>query len=196
MSPSYFESICVRDGQPRLLHLHQARLWKTMGSVGPGLEELLAPLIPPSRGVFKVRIDYNLMGDILSCDISPYTPRPISSLALVECPDLDYSLKSTDRSALEQARQSRREASDVIITQDGFLTDTTYSNLVFGDGSRWVTPAHCLLPGIKRQYLLEAGAITASPLRAADIGRFPFCSLINAMLDPGDVLIPTSAIIL
>lgn len=33
-------------------------------------------------------------------------------------------------------------------------------------------------------------------VRAEDIGKFRFCSLINAMLDPGDVVVRTEDIIL
>ena len=71
------------------------------------------------------------------------------------------------------------------------MTDTRYSNVVFGDGSSWVTPETFLLPGTKRAFLLSRGDIRECSVRAEDIGKFRFCSLINAMLDPGDVVVRT-----
>lgn len=196
MSPSFFESICIRDGQAQSLRLHQSRIHRTLaGQTEPSLEEFLNSLPLLREGLFKLRIDYNDQGHILSHAIAPYTPRAIHSLALVDCPDLNYSVKSADRTALEQARLMRPDTDEVIITQNGFLTDTTYSNIVLGDGTRWVTPSHSLLAGTKRQYLLETGAITTLPLRGNDLTHYPLCSLINAMLNPGDILLPTSAIL-
>ena len=71
-----------------------------------------------------------------------------------------------------------------------------YSNVVFGDGSSWITPETFLLPGTKRAFLLSRGDIQECSVRAEDIGKFRFCSLINAMLDPGDVVVRTEDIIL
>lgn len=199
MPPSFFESICVQDGCPRLLELHQERIQRTLeareGKLKLSLGEFFSSLSLPSRGVFKVRVDYDKSGRILSHVVDAYTPRMIQKLALVECPNLDYSVKSSDRFELEQARLQCPDADDVIITKNGFLTDTSYSNIVLGDGHNWITPSHCLLPGVKRQYLLNTGAIIALPLREQDVLLYPLCSPINAMLNPGDVQIPSSSII-
>ena len=75
------------------------------------------------------------------------------------------------------------------------LADTR-TNVVFGDGSSWITPETFLLPGTKRAFLLSRGDIQECSVRAEDIGKFRFCSLINAMLDPGDVVVRTEDIIL
>ena len=72
----------------------------------------------------------------------------------------------------------------------------TRTNVVFGDGASWITPETFLLPGTKRAFLLSRGDIRECSVRAEDIGKFRFCSLINAMLDPGDVVVRTEDIIL
>ncbi|MBP7301015.1 MAG: aminotransferase class IV, partial [Akkermansia sp.] len=85
---------------------------------------------------------------------------------------------------------------EALILRNGMVTDTRYSNVVFGDGASWITPETFLLPGTKRAFLLSRGDIRECSVRAEDIGKFRFCSLINAMLDPGDVVVRTEDIIL
>ena len=85
---------------------------------------------------------------------------------------------------------------EALILRNGMVTDTRYSNVVFGDGASWITPETFLLPGTKRAFLLSRGDSRECSVRAEDIGKFRFCSLINAMLDPGDVVVRTEDIIL
>ena len=85
---------------------------------------------------------------------------------------------------------------EALILRNGMVTDTRYSNVVFGDGSSWVPPENLLLAGNKRAFLLSRGDIQECSIKAEDIGKFRFCSLINAMLDPGDVVVRTEDIIL
>ena len=135
--------------------------------------------------VGKCRIVYNR--DIIKIDFSQSTIFKITSLKIVESPALDYKHKYEDRSQLEKLYHKRGTADEVIISLDGRITDSFYANLAFYSGEKWYTPMHPLLKGTKRQQLLEAGKLIEEDLKVDDIHNFQEVSLINAMLDLGQV---------
>ena len=98
-----------------------------------------------AEGVVKCSIRYS--DKVESVNYLPYSPRPIRRLKLVECDDINYSRKYADRRALEALREKRGECDDVLIVKNGFVTDTSYSNIVFFDGSDYFTPDTFLLNG-------------------------------------------------
>lgn len=195
---TYLESICLCDGQPQHLSLHQERLARTWHFLGqpatavPILSQHLPSALPMGR--CKWRIVYSAEG-VLSSEVQPYTPRPTHTLCLVECPSITYTHKSTDRSALEACYAQRHGADDVLITRHGLITDTTIANVALYDGARWYTPSTPLLAGVQRQYLLEQGLLHERALLASAIGEYTHIALFNAMLPWGEVVLPTSHII-
>lgn len=196
-----FETVKWEDGAPCLLPWHQERVEAAMnlhgmdGSSIPDLASVLSACPgPDGRGVYKCHIMYDTLGRVRRPVFEPYRPRMVKKLACVEMPMLHYSCKWEDRTALLSAGAGRGADEEVLILQQGMVTDTRYSNVVFGDGSSWVTPETFLLSGTKRAYLLGRGAIQERSVSAGDISQFRFCSLINAMLDPGDVVVRTEDI--
>lgn len=197
-----FETVNWKDGAPCLLPWHQRRVEAAMklhGAVGAPVPDLAAVLAacpgPEGRGVYKCRITYDTQGRVERPSFESYRPRMVKRLVCVEMPLLDYSCKWEDRSELHAAGLGLGEDEEVLILRHGLVTDTRYSNVVFGDGSAWVTPETFLLPGTKRAFLLARGAVKERSVRAQDIGQFRFCSLMNAMLDPGDVVVRTEDIV-
>ena len=77
---------------------------------------------------------------------------------------IDYEDKTTERSALEALYAQRGDADDVLIVQNGLITDTTVANVACLIGGCWLTPARPLLEGTARARLLAEGK-----LREADI---------------------------
>lgn len=196
-----FETVKWKDGAPCLLSWHQRRVEAAMklhGAEGSAVPDLASALSacpgPEGRGVYKCHITYDTRGRVRRPSFEPYRPRTVKRLACVEIPRLDYSCKWEDRAALLAAGSGLGGDEEALVLQHGLVTDTRYSNVVFGDGSSWVTPETFLLPGTKRAFLLDRGEIEERPVRAEDIGQFRFCSLINAMLDPGDVVVRTEDI--
>lgn len=197
-----FETVKWEDGAPCLLPWHQRRVEAAMdlhgaeGSAVPDLASVLAAC-PGSegRGIYKCHITYDTQGKARRPVFEPYRPRLVKRLACVEIPRLDYFCKWEDRTELQAAGLGLGEDEEVLILRHGQVTDTRYSNVVFGDGSSWVTPETFLLPGTKRAFLLACGAIEELSIKAEDIKKFRFCSLINAMLDPGDVVVRTEDIV-
>lgn len=156
-------------------------------------EALHAPDVPRLRG----RLVYNLHGEA-DFSLLPYAPRRIETLRLVHDDHIDYSLKRTDRSALDACFARRRGADDVIIVRRGLLTDTTVANLALFDPhtARWYTPAVPLLTGTHRSALLSAGVLTPLPdLTPESLARFTRLRLFNALLGWGECELPIAAVL-
>jgi 4-amino-4-deoxychorismate lyase len=133
-----------------------------------------------SEGILKCRILYS---DIIhSIEFQPYTPRVIRALTLIEDNTIDYTYKYADRSMFDRLPPHAPDT-DLLIVKNGFITDTTFSNIVFYDGTQWVTPSTYLLNGTQRQRLLREGRIVSREIRVGDLSCFISAKPINAMLD-------------
>ena len=78
-------------------------------------------------------------------------------------------LKYADRSALARLLQRRDDCDEILIVRDGAITDTSYSNVAFFDGRKYVTPDTFLLNGTRRQYLLGTGVLTERRITPSDL---------------------------
>ncbi len=165
---------------------HYARMARTLRahsynlSVLEGLEEQAAHF-ETSLPVVKGRIVYG--NDFLQVNFSEYTPRVVQSLRLVRADNIDYSYKYEDRSAINRLHALRGAADDILIAQDGLLTDTSFSNIALWNGKEWVTPTSFLLNGTRRQTLLQNGVLREQKVRIADLAQYQEIQLLNAMLD-------------
>ena len=163
----FIETIRVEDGifvRPEL-HLHRMRQ-TVREAYGVAFNFDLADGSIPlqhRKGTVKCRIVYGR--SLSEISFAPYVPREIRSLRLVAADDeLDYHLKYADRSALARLLQRRDDCDEILIVRDGAITDTSYSNVAFFDGRKYVTPDTFLLNGTRRQYLLGAGAVSYTHL--------------------------------
>jgi 4-amino-4-deoxychorismate lyase len=118
----------------------------------------------------------------------PYLKRDVQKLYLIDCGDLEYSFKYSDRRALEKLKNSvpDPEISDIVLVKNGFITDTSFSNIALFDGNKWYTPATPLLMGTKRQYSIDNKIIFKRDIKPADLFNYRKARLINAMLDLND----------
>ena len=187
----FIETIRVEDGifvRPER-HLHRMRQ-TVREAYGVAFNFDLADGSIPlqhRKGTVKCRIVYGR--SLSEISFAPYVPREIRSLRLVAADDeLDYHLKYADRSALARLLQRRDDCDEILIVRDGAITDTSYSNVAFFDGRKYVTPDTFLLNGTRRQYLLGAGVLTERRITPSDLGGFERVVLINAMLGIEDDL--------
>ncbi len=193
-----FETICIVNGLPRHLPWHEARMMSAALELWgvhlvPDLEARIRVPAELSSGTVRCNVFYER--SILDIRYQPYKKKIIRSLRAVVCDDIDYSVKSVDRSRLDSLLALRDGCDEIIIIKNGMVTDTSMSNLIFYDGTGWITPSDALLPGTCRARLLAAGRIAERPLAAADIGNYIGCKLINAMRDlEGETMIPVSRI--
>ena len=179
------ESIRVKNGRLPLLALHQRRMDRARRAHFPKSPVIkLAKMIPeleiPDRGLFKLRIEY--ADRVLMTELVSYEVRPINSLQLVAAPGVKYTHKYSDRSTIQEAYQRRGTHDDVLMTQDGYLMDTSYGNVALYDGRHWYTPSYPMLRGVRREKLLAEKRIRPAIIRERDLGSFQSLRLMNAML--------------
>jgi len=178
-----FESIRVEGGQTHLLHYHQARIERSYRQLFQKecswkLESLLPDL--PITGLHKLRFLYN--DRTFTFELVPYNARKIETLKCVEINTYNYDLKFTDRSGIDQAFALRGDCDDVLMTKNGFLTDTSYCNILLFDGTDWVTPEKPLFEGVQREYLLDEKIIKVGEIHEKDLDNYESFMLVNAML--------------
>jgi 4-amino-4-deoxychorismate lyase len=146
-----------------------------------------------NNGIYKCRVVY--AQTVQQVEFLPYIPKQIQTLQLIENNAVQYEHKYLDRSHFDKLVQSA-DADDILIVQHGLITDSSFTNVVFYDGTKWVTPIQPLFRGIKRQILLEKRLIHEEKIAQKDLHRFTHAALINAMLDIGDTpYIPTANIL-
>lgn len=187
----FIETIRVEDGIFVRPEFHLQRMRQTVREAyGAAFNLDLADGSIPlqhRKGTEKCRIVYGR--SLSEISFAPYVPREIRSLRLVAADDeLDYHLKYADRSALARLLQRRDDCDEILIVRDGAITDTSYSNVAFFDGRKYVTPDTFLLNGTRRQYLLGTGVLTERRITPSDLGGFERVVLINAMLGIEDDL--------
>ncbi len=181
------ETICIENRQVRNVEYHNRRMnrsRKELLGISPELDLRDIIRIPAGMGTgtCKCRVIYDQK--VREVQILPYQPGKIESLKIVEDNEIDYRYKYADRSRLEQLLSLKGDCDDILILKDGYLTDTSYTNIVFRepDGS-WVTPANALLRGTMRQHLLDRGDITEAKIKPGDLTKFNLARLINCMMD-------------
>jgi 4-amino-4-deoxychorismate lyase len=179
------ESIKLLNGQFHRLHYHQARLDQSVLELfqlknAINLSHELSKQTIPKTGLFKCRVIYNQQ--IQSVEFIPYEPRPIQSLKVVHDLSVDYHLKYENRERINTLVEKRQFCDDILIVKNGFVTDSSYSNIIFFDGVKWVTPKSPLLKGTMRQFLLDAAEIKEEQITVQNIPSFRSFRLINAML--------------
>jgi 4-amino-4-deoxychorismate lyase len=106
-----------------------------------------------------------------------------SQIKVVEAGDFDYSFKYADRSIINAFLQAEPGYTDILFARGGFITDTSYANIVFGKSGQLYTPAQALLQGTMRQFLLNEGKIDIKEIKVADIDKYDTFQLINAMMN-------------
>ena len=114
---------------------------------------------------------------------------------MVEDNNISYTFKSTDRHELDRLLALRNGCDEVIIVKNGLITDTSFTNVAFFDGHKWVTPAQPLLNGTMRQWLLQCGQLTEAQITPASLTSFQRIMLFNAMIGAHELELPTTHII-
>lgn len=179
------ETIKLEKGIACNLRYHQQRVddsrFALFGITTP--LDISCAIIVPARakqGVYKCRLIYGK--EINELLYIPYLVKKIRSLQLVEASNIDYKFKYANRECFDSLLDDCN-CDEILIVKNGFITDTSFSNIIFFDGKKWVTPAYPLLRGTKRQQLLDEGSISEEEIRPQDLKRYTKAMLINAMLE-------------
>lgn len=180
------ETIKLLDGKFYNLSYHEQRMTRSLGSLFNRkepviLDKLLRQTLFPSQGLYKCRLLYD--DELTDIQYTPYEPRKVNRIKVVEDDSISYSFKYADRAAINRLFELRGNCDDVLIIRRGLVTDCSYANIVFREANQWFTPAPPLLEGTMRQQLLDKNMITAREIRKDDIRSFDTCRIINAMLE-------------
>ena len=182
----FIESICCINKQLRNLEFHQARFDRTRNDnfteINPILlDEIIKFPTDLTDEKYKVRIVYDR--EIQSVEFLPYQMKSINSIQLFEIdPKINYTYKYSDRSFLDEFLKEA-QTDDLILVKSNYITDCTYSNLVFFDGENWFTPRSVLLKGTMREALLQSNQISERNIKVSDLANFKSFKRINAMMN-------------
>lgn len=179
------ESIRLQNGNFHRLNYHQQRMDRSVKELSGqrnavSLMEALKKYNVPKTGLYKCRVVYS--DKIESVEFIPYEIKPVNSLRIVYDQEIKYEHKYQNRDSLNALLSQRQYCDDILIVRNGFVTDSSYSNVIFYDGVNWITPAAPLLKGTMRQFLLDTAEIKAAPVAIQDIPSFKKFRLINSML--------------
>jgi 4-amino-4-deoxychorismate lyase len=180
------ETIRSENGILNNLEFHNERMMRTLSDLF-GLNKVIdlgRIIFVPGHalnGIFKCRVEYD--HDIRKTEFIRYSQKNVRSLKAVEDNTIEYCFKFTDRKVIEKLLVKREECDDILIIKNGFITDTSYANVILRDKSGvWYTPSTYLLPGTRRASLLRQGRIREAEIRYTDIENYTEIKLINAML--------------
>ena len=192
------ESIKVLNKKFYNLEFHSERLNRSRKDLfgKEGHIDLSNELVIPGSlgdGLYKCRVVYS--DEIISAEFLPYQKRQIATLKIIKDDNIEYSHKYEDRGCIDKLYQLKGDCDDILIIKNLCITDTAFSNIVFFDGRKWITPSSPLLKGIKREMLIRSGEIVEDEIMIKDLKKFKKASLINAMLDIGETVIQTGNII-
>ncbi len=184
-----FETILIEQGQARNISYHQQRYEKSLLKFYPkmklqpfDLAKIIAKhtaLFTHREGLIRCRIDYNHHDYVLQC--FPYQQKVYRTFKPVFCDHIDYSLKFSDRTLLNNLLKQKEECDEIMIIRQGKVTDCSIGNLIFRQNNQWITPDKPLLEGTQRAKLLEQKKIIAREIFFEDLAQYEEIRLINAM---------------
>ena len=175
----FIETIRIQDGHVCHLSDHTDRMRRTadhFGFTAPTLPtDDLASLVPDElrTGTVRCRVVYD------------HTLREVTT----------YAFKYADRAPLARPDVPLGASDELLFVRDGYLTDTSYTNLVLRRGRELVTPDTFLLDGTCRRRLLREGVVHTEPVRLHDLPTYDELLLINAMMPLREAIrLPTTAV--
>ncbi|MDD2191129.1 MAG: aminotransferase class IV [Bacteroidales bacterium] len=180
--PKFIESIRLEKGVLQNLKFHQQRVNQTskIFSFNKTLDlRSIALTKINDDDIYKFRVLYS--ENDYSVEITRYKQREIRSLKLVYDNDIVYDHKFENRDALNELFEKRGDSSDILIVKNGFITDSSYSNIVLFDGEDYFTPSTFLLNGTMRQRLLDEKRIKEREIKPEDLKNYKQIFLINAL---------------
>lgn len=179
-----FETIKVFERKLINIDYHNQRLNRTRRLLFRSVEEIdLNNIISIpddiDNGLYKCRITYDKK-EFGEAEFSPYKLRRISSLKIVHCDEIDYSFKYCDRSVINDLLSRKGDCDDILIIKNGFVSDTSICNILFYNGTDWITPAAPLLKGTMKTKLLQENKIIEGKIKEKDLKKYSMAALINA----------------
>jgi len=181
------ESIKIKNGKPENLDFHNERFNRSrrdLFKINEAIDletHILSVIKTSGEGIFKCRLIYDSL--IRNIHIIPYNIPEIRSLKIVEDNNIQYNYKFENREDINRLFSLKNGCDDILIIKNGFVTDTSFCNIVFKADNKLFTPNMPLLKGTKRAKLLKEGKIEEIEIKLNDLKLFQKAYLINAMID-------------
>ena len=180
------ETIRIENGEPVNLFWHQKRMetsFRKLFKKRSGFSLDLFTIVPDEfqTGTVKLRFIYDDSNFLT--EYSYYFPKSVRTLKLIERNTISYSHKFIDRKNIESLISKKENCDDILIVKQNFITDISFANIVFFDGSKWFTPSTPLLKGTCRERLLFEGEIFELAIKPGDLSHFQSFRIINSMVD-------------
>jgi 4-amino-4-deoxychorismate lyase len=186
------ESIKILNGRCYHLALHEARAnhsrYKVFG-VKDKLQLKQHIQVPETyrHGLVKCRVTYDTQ--IQGISFNHYHIRDIRNIKIVETKDLHYADKWEQRTDLDVLYAKRQDADEIMIINNGLVTDGYYYNLVFEKDGRFFTPKTPLLQGVQRASLLKRHKIEMCDITKEEILTYDNIHYINALTPLGRIVV-------
>ncbi len=181
------ETIKVHNYSPQKIFLHQMRMdfsyQKLFKKQNPfDLLNIFKKIVINDNKIYKWRVEYNEFDFKTNSEI--YKIKNINTLKIIEVEsEFDYSLKFTNREKIIKYYDLKSNCDDIIFVKNGFLTDSSYTNLVFKKNQKLYSPNTPLLKGTMRHYLIENNIIKETAVKIDDIKNYEGVYLINSMMN-------------
>lgn len=195
----FLETIRIQDGHAHHMADHIDRMRRTalhFGFTAPALPADLDALVPHTlrTGTVRCRIVYG--HTLRKLTFTPYRRRRLERLIAVDTGAMDYAFKYADRSPLERPNIPLSEADELLFVRGGYVTDTSYTNLILRRGDELVTPDTFLLDGTCRRRLLRIAQVRTAQVRLSDLSAYDELLLVNAMMPLGEALrLPVTSVV-
>lgn len=193
----FIESLFIKNGVPLNIDWHQKRVGNTFNKFFPqntliNISKILNQKNFLQDKLQKCRITYSTK--IQKIEYETFITKTINSLKIVKSEEFDYSFKYADRKKIELLRENKGNCDDILISINGYIKDSSFSNIVLSDGDSYYTPEPPLLYGTKRAKLLAKQIIKPITIKENELYKFKELHLINALADIGDYVIQTTNI--
>ncbi len=193
----FIETIKVVDGEVKNIKEHIDRVnytrsqnWEKYNKI---IDNDIIKLINKKEGTIKLRFTYDNI-NIYQPTCTQYRLKQVKHIKLITDNTIEYAFKSIDRESLNKLKLRVKQDEEVLIVKCNRLTDTSYTNIALYDGIKWVTPSIPLLNGTKRRQLIKQRKLIEVDLTPKDIGKYKAISLINAMIELEELILPITEV--
>lgn len=179
------ETIRIQNGRVRYIDYHNARFNASRKQIfgidkSLNLRNFIHIKNAPQSKEVKCRITYD--AKIRDIEYEEYKLRSIQSLKPTEIGDFEYKHKYKDRSQLLHFYTKRQEHDDILMTKNGYITDTYYANVALQKNEKWYTPKHPLLAGTQRARLIQQNKIIPKDIHIDELQDYTTISIFNSMI--------------
>lgn len=185
MTARLLETIKIQDGVLQNIIYHNQRFNRSRREFWPNttpidLYEHITIPINYKLGTVKCRVLYR--ENIEEIQFVHYHKKAINRIKIANT-DIDYSFKWEDRSAINELLAANPHYDDVLMVKNGFITDTSYANIILKKDNEFYTPKIPLLKGTKRQHLIDEDILIEKNIKPSDLKKYSAFALINSLND-------------